>query len=36
MQAFDCDLYMDLMPLVKDGAASEDSRAALEAHLKEC
>lgn len=36
MQAFDCDLYMDLMPLVKDGAASEASRAALEAHLKEC
>jgi hypothetical protein len=36
MEAFDCDLYMDLMPLVKDGAASQTSRAALEAHLKEC
>lgn len=36
MQVFDCDLYMDLMPLVKDGAASDASRAALEAHLKEC
>lgn len=36
MQAFDCDLYMDLMPLVKDGAASESSRRALEEHLKEC
>ena len=33
---FDCDLYMDLMPLVKDGAASETSRRALEAHLKDC
>ena len=33
---WDCDLYMDLMPLVKDGAASDTSRKALEAHLKEC
>lgn len=33
---FDCDLYMDLMPLVKDGAASDTSRKALEAHLKDC
>lgn len=33
---FDCDLYMDLMPLVKDGAASDTSRMALEAHLRDC
>lgn len=33
---FDCDLYMDLMPLVKDGAASDTSRRALEAHLRDC
>lgn len=33
---FDCDLYMDLMPLVKDGAASDTTRKALEAHLREC
>ena len=33
---FDCDLYMDLMPLVKDGAASDTTRRALEAHLREC
>lgn len=36
MEAFDCDLYMDLMPLVKDGAASGASRTALEMHLMEC
>lgn len=36
MEAFDCDLYMDLMPLVKDGAASDASRTALERHLMEC
>lgn len=33
---FDCDLYMDLMPLVKDGAASDTSRRALETHLRDC
>lgn len=33
---FDCDLYMDLMPLVKDGAASDTTRRALEAHLRDC
>ena len=33
---FDCDLYMDLMLLVKDGAASDTSRMALEAHLRDC
>ncbi len=36
MEAFDCELYMDLMPLVKDGAASGPSRTALELHLMEC
>ena len=36
MQPYECDLIMDLMPLVKDGAASEASRAAVEAHLLEC
>ncbi len=36
MEVFDCDLYMDLMPLVKDGAASGASRTALELHLMEC
>lgn len=36
MRSFDCDLYIDLMPLVKDGAASTASREALEAHMKEC
>ena len=33
---FDCDLYMDLMPLVKDGAASDASRMALEDHMRNC
>ena len=36
MQSYECDLIMDLMPLAKDGVASNASRAALEAHLKEC
>lgn len=36
MKAFDCDLYIDLMPLVADGVASETSRAALEEHLRQC
>lgn len=36
MNTFDCDLYMDLMPLVRDGAASRASREALEAHLRQC
>lgn len=36
MNTFDCELYMDLMPLVKDRAASDASRTALEAHLMEC
>lgn len=36
MTSFDCELYMDLMPLVKDGAASDTSRRAVEAHMAEC
>lgn len=36
MKSFDCDLYMDLMPLVRDGAASDASREAVEEHLKGC
>lgn len=36
MTSFDCELYMDLMPLVKDGAASETSRQAVEEHLARC
>lgn len=36
MKSFDCELYMDLMPLVKDGAASDASREALENHIQEC
>jgi len=31
-----CDMCKDLMPLVKDGIASEDSRLAVTEHLKEC
>ena len=36
MTSFDCELYQDLMPLVKDGAASEASRQAVEEHLARC
>ncbi len=36
MKQFDCDVYMDLMPLVKDGVASEASGAALQEHLQSC
>lgn len=36
MRSFDCELYMDLMPLVKDGAASSASREAVETHIREC
>jgi len=31
-----CEICKDLMPLVKDGIASEDSRLAVEEHVKEC
>lgn len=31
-----CDIVQDLLPLYTDGVCSEDSRAAVEAHLKEC
>lgn len=36
MKPFDCDVYIDLMPLVKDGAASAATGAALRDHLAEC
>ena len=36
MKPLDCDVYMDLMPLVRDGAASEASRQALQSHLAGC
>lgn len=36
MKQFDCDVYLDLMPLVKDGAASEASCMALKEHLEVC
>ncbi len=31
-----CDMAIDLIPLYKDGAASDDSRHALEEHLESC
>lgn len=31
-----CDMCMDLMPLVQDGVASEDSIAAVDHHIKTC
>ena len=31
-----CDICMDLMPLVTDGVASDESRKAVEEHIKEC
>lgn len=36
MNEISCDLCMDLMPLVRDGVAGADSRAAVEAHLESC
>ena len=36
MNKITCDICKDLMPLVKDGIASEDSRLAVEEHVKEC
>lgn len=36
MKQFDCDVYIDLMPLVKDGAASTATQKALADHLAGC
>lgn len=36
MYKISCDICKDLMPLVKDGIAGEDSRLAVEEHMKEC
>jgi len=36
MNKISCDMCMDLLPLVKDGIASEDSRLAVENHIKDC
>lgn len=36
MDDISCNVCMDLIPLVKDGVASEDSRRAVEAHLSSC
>ena len=36
MSKITCDICKDLMPLVKDGIASEDSRLAVAGHVKEC
>ena len=36
MYKISCDMCKDLLPLVKDGIASKDSRLAVEEHVKEC
>lgn len=36
MNKISCEICKDLIPLVKDGIASEDSVAAVEEHIKEC
>ena len=36
MNKITCDMCKDLIPLVKDGIASEDSRLAVEEHSKTC
>lgn len=36
MTKITCDMCMDLMPLVQDGVASEDSIEAVELHMKSC
>ncbi len=36
MSKISCDMCMDLIPLVKDGVASEDSCKAVHEHLAEC
>ncbi len=36
MNKISCEMCMDLMPLVQDGIASEDSALAVELHIKDC
>lgn len=36
MSKISCDICLDLMPLVRDGVAGADSRAAVEAHISNC
>ena len=36
MNEISCKICMDLMPLVQDGIASEDSREAVENHISKC
>ena len=36
MREITCDMCMDLMPLVQDGVASEDSVLAVEGHIQKC
>ena len=36
MNEISCDMCMDLIPLVQDGIASEDSKLAVEQHIKHC
>lgn len=36
MNEISCEMCMDLIPLVKDGIASGDSRAAVESHCADC
>ena len=36
MNEISCDLCMDLIPLVKDGVSSEDSKAAVNRHIASC
>ena len=36
MERYDCDLILDIMPLVKDGAASETTRRILGEHIATC
>lgn len=36
MNKISCDMCIDLMPLVQDGVASDDSRNAVLRHLQEC
>lgn len=36
MNKISCDVCMDLLPLVKDDVASEDSKVLVQNHIKEC